>query len=149
VPDKDGAGVIPDTPSAAPPEASPLPVYGQNATWLTRTVETGEVEPSFVPADPPPPSPWEDTVERPIVEAAPQVTTAVVDDTVGAPTSTKTTVRDKLSPTDAAAQISFSTSYPAGQPEFLISTPSPTANPAQSPVAVDVDGAPVIEVFVP
>jgi hypothetical protein len=149
LPDEGGAGAIRETRSAAAPEPSPIPLFGQNATWLARTIESGEVTPTFVEAGPPPASPWEEGVERPALSAdVPAVSAAVVDDTVPTPQTQKVQARGMLIG-DGGSPVGFVGSFATVEPEFLVSTPSPTANPAQSPMAVDVSSAPVVEVFVP
>jgi hypothetical protein len=144
----DEGASIPTTFSAAAPEPSPLPVFGQNATWLSRTQETGEVEPSFAEAAPPPPSPWEEGLERPEVGAAPQMAASTVEDTIITPPDARIQLAD---PAVASAPVDFAASFGdlGATPELLISAPSPTGNPAQSPMAVNVSDLPELTLEMP
>lgn len=60
------------------PLPTPRPVLNQNATWLARTIDDGTETPSFVEAEPPPPSIWEEGVIRPEVESVPSFSAATV-----------------------------------------------------------------------
>lgn len=124
------------------PEPSPKPILGQNATWLTRTMEGGGQQPSFVTADPPPPSVWEEGVERPDVSSVPSLTVS----TVGAPPPTPVASTASLTANALGTSPVFGDNFSIDAlPELMISSPDPVSNPGQSVNAMSVEDLP--EVF--
>lgn len=138
------AGATPsEIPDDSQPKPSPMPVYGQTSTWLARTVESGDVVPTFVAADPPPPSPWEEGVDRPALEIIPTLAAA----TVSPPPVATTTVRANIFAQFATGTPTFSENFSVDDtPDLLNPNPNPAGpNPAQSPTALDVSGLPLTE----
>lgn len=124
------------------PEPSPKPILGQTATWLTRTMEGGGQQPSFVMADSPPPSPWEEDVERPAVESVP-----TFDATAGVSTSPMATGQAASLTADTLGDSPiFGANFSVDAlPELMITSPDPVSNPGQSANALPVEDLP--EVF--
>lgn len=141
-PGGDDPFIPPATPDMEQPDPSPKPILGQNATWLSRTMEGGGQQPSFVTADPPPPSPWEEGVERPAVESVPSFTAS----TVSAPPPTPTAQTASLTANALGASPIFGDNFSVDAlPEVMLTSPDPVSNPGQSANALPVEDLP--EVF--